>query len=108
MICARPYCGNEEDRINGYCSEYCQDLAELQIEAEIHLTAKRTLQTENDRLKAERDRDTKVLARQAVELERLQEIECRYRLRISELNTELDQANAEIAAHEWKLSERTV
>ena len=38
MLCARPYCKNGEDRINGYCSGYCQDLHELQVEAEIHLT----------------------------------------------------------------------
>jgi hypothetical protein len=51
MICARPYCENKEDRINGYCSEYCQDLHELQIEAETHLHDKQTLQAENERLR---------------------------------------------------------
>jgi hypothetical protein len=28
MLCARPGCDEEEDRIDGYCSVYCRDVAE--------------------------------------------------------------------------------
>ena len=51
MICARPYCESKEDRINGYCSEYCQDLHELQVEAETLLAEKKALQAEVKRLR---------------------------------------------------------
>lgn len=32
MICARPGCGEAESRVNGYCSVYCEDTHELDIE----------------------------------------------------------------------------
>jgi hypothetical protein len=47
------------------------------------------LLVENARLKVGREQNIRTLARQAVELERLQEIEIRYRLRISELKSDL-------------------
>jgi len=43
MKCQR--CGTNEDRINGYCSVYCDDIAELEAEV-------KRLREENERLKA--------------------------------------------------------
>jgi len=32
MLCARPACEEKENRINGYCSVYCEDVGELEKE----------------------------------------------------------------------------
>jgi hypothetical protein len=50
MICARPYCENKEDRINGYCSCYCENVHELQVEAETLLAEKKIFQDETELL----------------------------------------------------------
>lgn len=34
MKCTRPSCEEKEDRIHGYCSVYCKDIHELEIEIE--------------------------------------------------------------------------
>lgn len=46
MKCGRPGCTEEENRIHGYCSLYCQDIHAEEIEVA-------TLQAEIERLKGE-------------------------------------------------------
>ena len=42
MQCARPMCEEEESRINGYCSVYCEDVDEARREI-AHLKATLTV-----------------------------------------------------------------